>query len=85
MLSTCIHPSIKLVKIKKAVDFFSKKLTISAKQTIWQYLELICFGTSSALITFNGEYYEYHGGERKEQGLSIGDYKSVFLADLVTS
>ena len=27
----------------------------------------------------------YHGGEREEQGLAIGWYKSAFLADLVAS
>ena len=40
---------------------------------------------SSTLISFNEEYYEYHGGEREEQGSTIGRYESVFLADLVTS
>ena len=37
------------------------------------------------LIFFDGEYYEYHGGEREEQGLAIVRYKSAFLADLVAS
>ena len=40
---------------------------------------------SSTLISFDGEYYEYHGWEREEQGLEIGGYESVFLDDLVTS
>ena len=40
---------------------------------------------SSTLIYFNGEYYEYHGGEREEQGLLIGGYKSEFLADMIAS
>ena len=40
---------------------------------------------SSTLIYFDGEYYEYHGGEREEQGLAIGKYESEFLADLVAS
>ena len=38
---------------------------------------------SSTLISFGGEYYEYHGGEREEQGLVIGGYKPALLADLV--
>ena len=37
------------------------------------------------LISFDGEYYEYHRGEREKQGLAIGRYKSAFLADLVAS
>ena len=38
---------------------------------------------SSTLISFDGEYYEYHSGEKEEQGLEIGGYESAFLADLV--
>ena len=38
---------------------------------------------SSTLISFDREYYEYHGGEREEQGLAIGGYESAFLTDLV--
>ena len=40
---------------------------------------------SLTLISFDGEYYEYHGVEREEQGLAIGGYESDFLADLVAS
>ena len=39
----------------------------------------------STLISFDGEYYEYHGGEIEEQGLAIGGYESAFMADLVSS
>ena len=31
------------------------------------------------------EYYEYHVGEREEQGLAIGRYESALLAYLVAS
>ena len=40
---------------------------------------------SSNLISFNGEYCEYHGGEKEEQGLEIGGYKLTFISDLVAS
>ena len=40
---------------------------------------------SSTFTSFDGEYYKYHGGEREEQGWSIGGYKSAFLANLVAS
>ena len=40
---------------------------------------------SSTLISFDREYYKYHGGEKGEQGLEIGGYESAFLADLVAS
>ena len=40
---------------------------------------------SSTLISSDGYYYKYHGGEREEQGLSISGYESAFLANLVSS
>ena len=48
-------------------------------------MELIWFGMSSTLIYFDGEYYDYHGGKKEEQGLAIGGYESSFLANLVAS
>ena len=80
-----MYPSIKLSTIRKAVIFFSRNLTAATKKTINLCLELIRFGMSSTLISFDGEYYEYHGGEREEQGLAIGGYESAVLADLVAS
>ena len=80
-----MYPSIKLATIKKEVRLFARTLTTATKKTINLCLELIRFGMSSTLISFNGEYYEYHGGEKEEQGLAIGGYELVFLADLVAS
>ena len=65
--------------------YFARKLTKKTKKTINLCLELIHFVMSYTLISFYGEYYEYHGGEREEQGLAIGGYESAFLADLVAS
>ena len=78
-----MYPSIKLTTIKKAVRFFARTLTTATKKTINICLEIIRFGMSSTLICFDGEYYEYHRGEKAEQGLAIGGYESTFLADLV--
>ena len=61
-----MYPSIKLTTIKKAVRFFVRKLTSEVKKTINLCLDLIQFGMSSTLISFDGEYYEYHGGEREK-------------------
>ena len=80
-----IYPSIKLAGIKRAVRYFVRTLTREAKKTINLCLDLIQFGMSSTLISFDGEYYEYHEGESEEQGLDIGGYESAFLADLVAS
>ena len=78
-----MYPSIKLATIRKAVRYFERKPIKETKKTIKLCLELIQFGMSSTLTSFNGEYYEYHGGEREEQGLAIGWYESSFLDDLV--
>ena len=80
-----MYPSIKLATIKKAVRFFTITLTTATKKTINICLELIRFGMSSTLISFDGEYYGYHSGEKEEQGLAIGGYESAFLANLVAS
>ena len=80
-----MYPSIKLATIKNAVRFFARKLNNEVRKTINLCLNLIQFGMSSPQISFDREYYEYHGGEREEQGLVIGGYKSAFLADLVAS
>ena len=80
-----MYPSIKIATIRKEVIYLARKLTKETKKTINLFLELIHFRMSSTLISFNGEYYEYHGGEREEQGLSIGGYESALLADLVAS
>ena len=38
---------------------------------------------SPTLISLDGEYYKYHVGEKKEQGLEILGYESAFIANLV--
>ena len=53
-----MYPSIKLVTIKKAVRFFARKITNEVKKTINLCLDLIQFGMSSTLISFDEEYYE---------------------------
>ena len=80
-----MYPSIKLATIWKAVIFFARKLTAETNKTINLCLELIHFGMSYTLISFDCEYYEYHGIEREEQWLAIGGFKSAFLAYLVAS
>ena len=64
-----MYPSIKISKIKKAVIFFARKLTAATNKTINICLEIIRFGMRSTIISFDGEYYEYHGVKKEEQGL----------------
>ena len=59
-----MYPYIKLTTIRKALILFARKLTAETKNTINLCLELIHFGMSSTFISIDGEYYEYHGGER---------------------
>ena len=80
-----MYPSIKLARIRKAVGYFARKLTVETKKTINLYLELIHIGMRSTLISFEDKYYEYHIVDREEQGLSIGGCDPAFLADLVAS
>ena len=47
--------SIKLSTIQNAVRFFARKLTATTKKNINLCLELIRFGMSSTLISFEGE------------------------------
>ena len=51
-----IYLSIKLATIRKAVIFFSTKLTTATKNTVELCLELIHFGMIPTLISFDGEY-----------------------------
>ena len=80
-----MYPPIKLATIKKAVRYFARTLTRETKKKINLFFDLIQFGMSSTLISLISEYYEYHGGEIKEQGLEIGGNESAFLVDLVAS
>ena len=80
-----MYPSIKLATIKKAVNFFARTLTTATNKTINLCMEIIRFGMNSTLMCFDVEYYEYHRGEKEEQGLAIGGYESAFLADMVAS
>ena len=56
-----MYPLIKISTIKKAVRFFARKITAATKKTINLCLEIIPFWMRYTLISFNGEYYEYHG------------------------
>ena len=60
-----MYLSIKLSTIKKAAIFFARNITSATLKTINLCLELIRFGMSSNLITFNVKYYVYRGGEKE--------------------
>mmetsp|Transcript_62893 Transcript_62893/g.74405 ORF Transcript_62893/g.74405 Transcript_62893/m.74405 type:complete len:122 (-) Transcript_62893:391-756(-) len=81
-----MYPSVKISKIKRAIEYFTTSLSAHDKETISICVDLIEFGMLNTLITFQGNYMEYNGGEDdKEKVLAIGGYKSAFLSDLVAS
>ena len=67
-----MYLSIKLSTIKKAVNFFSRKLTAETKKIVNLCLDIIRFRMSSTLTSFDGDYYDYHSREKDKQGLAIG-------------
>ena len=79
-----IYPSIKFRLVQKAVHHFMHHLEDQA--TINMCLELIHFGMSLTLLTFQDKYYEYGGGrDIEEKGLAIRGYELVFLANLAVA
>ena len=52
-----MYPSIKLTTIGKATRYFARKLTAENKKTINLCLEIIHFGMSFTLISFDRGYY----------------------------
>ena len=77
------YPSVRFKLVKKAIHFFSDKLSEEDKTKIEECLDMIKFGMGSTLITFIDKYYEYDGDkDLEEKGLTIGGYESAWLADL---
>ena len=50
-----VYQSIKLATIRKVVRYFARKITADTKKTITLCLELIHFGMSFTLISFDSE------------------------------
>jgi len=79
-----MYPSIKFNLIKKAIEFYARNITDENEiEKVNKCLDLIQFGMSTTLIQFCGVYYLYDGDrEVEDKGLTIGGYKSAWLADL---
>mmetsp|Transcript_5125 Transcript_5125/g.11175 ORF Transcript_5125/g.11175 Transcript_5125/m.11175 type:complete len:173 (+) Transcript_5125:426-944(+) len=83
-----MYPSIKFGMVKRAINFFASKAKLAKEErkTIRDCLDLINFGISSTMITFQDRYYECGGNEEEEdKGLMIGGYEPAWLADLVAA
>ena len=82
-----MYPSIKFKVIQRAVEFDAQDLEREDKERIEQCLQMIKFSIRNQLFGFLDKFYTYYGqtNNGEEQTLTIGGYKSAWLADLVAS
>eukprot|EP00957_Ditylum_brightwellii_P066511 5049212-Ditylum_brightwellii.AAC.1 len=72
------HPSIQIKLIRKALDHYTSKLTISARKVFQECMEMLTFGMKSMLICFRDRHYKYKRAASKNNvgnediGLAIG-------------
>ena len=72
--------------VKKALNFFARDLSIENLTKIETCLEMVKFGISNTLLTFQDRFFEYGGDcDPDKRGLTIGGYESAWLADLVAA
>ena len=81
---------MKLVVTSSVFDivrgFFMKDLPSSEKDKVCRYLKMIEYGMSTTFIHIKDQYWLYGGSLCvDEKGLTIGGYKSAWLADLVAA
>ena len=68
-----MYPSIKYSLMKKYLQYFMHTLLAVDKEKVGTCLEMINFGMSLMLLTFQDRYYSLHGGDKDgEKGLDIG-------------
>ena len=81
-----MYPSIKFQLIYDAVQYYAEAMPPETNKAISLCLDLIFFGMSNTLISFQDGFYLYDGDKKpEERGLTIGGYESAWLADLVMS
>jgi hypothetical protein len=70
------YPSVHFKLVRKAAEFYSSSLSIDNPHVIRRCLDMIAFGMSLTLFTFQDVYYEYDGAEDPDdRGLSIGAFE----------
>jgi hypothetical protein len=78
-----MYPSVKYKFVKKAIRYFERNLNVEIQGRIETCLKMIKFGMGNTLLMFVDKYYKYGGDLNVEdRGLTIGGYKSAWLADL---
>jgi hypothetical protein len=66
-----MYPTTTFGLIKRAGDYFSSDFLPDEKETTETCLEMIQFGMSNTLVTFQDKYYEYGGSDNDSKGLTI--------------
>jgi hypothetical protein len=81
-----IYPLVTYGLVERAIKFFSHLLGEKQKAKIKVCLKIIVFGMGNTLLMFVDKYYEYDGEQEiQDKWLTIGGYKSAWLANLVTA
>lgn len=81
-----MYPSISCKLVKRAIDYFSVAVPRAGKAIIRRAWEILQEGMKFNFVTFEGIFYRYRGnGTTENPALSIGNFESAFLADLVMS
>ena len=81
-----MYQSIKFGQIQKAVNYFLRKVSKAEKEKAERCLDLVKFGMTNTLITFEDKHYIY-GGDLpvEEKVLTIGGFESACFVDLVVA
>ena len=81
-----MYPSLKYKLILAAITHYSHGFDEKDNERINACLEMLKFSMSNTIVTFRDRYYKngVHG-DPMERSLTIGGYKSGWLADLIAS
>eukprot|EP00957_Ditylum_brightwellii_P156098 11881831-Ditylum_brightwellii.AAC.1 len=80
-----MYRSIQVKLIKKALAFYSRKLSVEEKGKIDLGMCMVQFGMKSTLVNFRDKYHIYRGVAKgksltdEDITLAIGSYESAFL------
>ena len=70
-----MHPSIKLLLVRKEISYFTRNSPNNQKSTIKLCLKLIAFGVSSTLLKFGDKYFGYGEKVIETKIPEIGGYE----------
>ena len=72
--------------MKIAVQYYASRLPPLQQEKIKKCLDILKFSMGTTIVSFRDKYYEYRvNPDSDQQGLTIGEFESAFLADLEAS